>query len=149
MPLAIRYPPLIRPGTEISGFALNLDYAPTMLDLAGVEVPGDMQGHSPRALFDGSTPPGWRTSMYYHYWEWPTNHEVSPHYGVRTERYKLIHHYDTRYGGPAEWELIDLEKDPEERRNLHGDPAYAEVIPELEAELERLRRELRVPPLGE
>lgn len=146
-PLAVRYPRLIEPGTEVDGFALNVDFAPTMLDLAGVEIPAEMQGRSLRPVFGGNTPDDWRSSMYYHYWEYPSGHNVVPHYGVRTDRYKLIHHYDTRYGGPAQWELIDLEKDPEERRNLYDDPAYAEVIPELETELHRLRQQLQAPPL--
>ena len=86
--------------------------------------------------------------MYYHYWEYPNSHEIVPHYGVRTERYKLIHHYDTRYGGPAVWELIDLQEDPEERRNFYDDPEYADVIPQLQAELDQLRNELQAPPLA-
>lgn len=148
VPLVMRYPRRIEPGTEIDGFALNVDYAPTILDLAGVEAPTEMQGASLRRLFGGVTPADWRTSMYYHYWEYPSSHAVVPHYGVRTERYKLIHHYDTRYGGPESWELIDLEKDPEERRNLFDDSEYAEVIPALRKELERLREELQAPPVA-
>lgn len=148
LPLVMRYPKMIQPGTVVDGFALNVDYAPTILDLAGVEVPADMQGASLRPLFGGAKPADWRTSMYYHYWEYPNSHEIVPHYGVRTERYKLIHHYDTRYGGPAVWELIDLQEDPEERRNFYDDPEYAEVIPRLQTELEQLRNELQAPPLA-
>ena len=144
-PLAIRYPAGVQAGTRIEGFALHTDFAPTILDYAGVEVPADMQGRSLRPLLEGETPADWRKSFYYHYWEYPSGHEVVPHYGVRTDRYKLIHHYDTRWGGEAEWELIDLETDPEELRNQYDDPANAEVVAELQAELERLRTELGAP----
>ena len=138
---------LIKPGTKVDSFAVNVDYAPTILDLAGVDVPADMQGASLRLLFDASKPADWRTSMYYHYWEYPNAHGVAPHYGLRTERYKLIHHYDTRYGGPIGSELIDLELNPEKRRSYYDDPAHAEAVAELRTELDRLRNELKAPAL--
>ncbi|MBI1356612.1 MAG: sulfatase-like hydrolase/transferase [Acidobacteria bacterium] len=145
VPLAVRYPRKVKAGSEIGAFALNVDYAPTILDLAGVPVPADMQGRSLAPLLAGETPADWRKSMYYHYWEWPNGHRVAPHYGLRTERYKLIRHYGTPDGEPKAWELIDLEKDPEERRNVYDDPAYADALPALEKELERWRVELKAP----
>jgi arylsulfatase A-like enzyme len=145
VPLAVRYPAGVKPGTDVSAFAVNVDYAPTILDYAGVAVPPDMQGRSLRPLLEGRTPGDWRKSFYYHYWEWPSGHDVAPHYGVRTQRFKLIHHYDERYGGPASRELIDLQSDPHEYRNVIDDPRYAETVAELETELERLRREVGAP----
>jgi arylsulfatase A-like enzyme len=147
VPLAVRYPRGIEPGQRIEQFALNVDYAATMLDYARVDVPSDMQGRSLKPLLEGPAPSDWRTSMYYHYWEYPNGHEVAPHYGLKTERYKLIHHYDTRYGGPASWELIDLQKDPREYRNVYDDPEYSDVLPGLHQQLDKLRTELRAPAL--
>ena len=72
--------------------------------------------------------------MYYHYYEYPEPHRVPPHYGVRTERHKLIYYPLTK-----EWELFDLAKDPDELRSVYADPAYAETVKELKAELKRLR----------
>jgi arylsulfatase A-like enzyme len=149
VPLAIRYPARVKPGQSIESFAVNVDYAPTMLDYAGAPVPADMQGRSLRPLLEGAAPEDWRKSFYYHYWEWPNpGHQVAPHYGVRTSRFKLIHHYDERYGGPAAWELIDLEADPHEYRNVIDDPKHAETVTELKQELERLRTELGAPAVG-
>lgn len=147
VPLVVRYPRGIEAGQRIEQFSLNVDYAPTILDYAGVTVPADMQGRSLKPLLEGAQPEDWRTSMYYHYWEYPNSHGVAPHYGLRTDRYKLIHHYDTQYGGPAGWELIDLEEDPHEYRNAYDDPEYADIRPGLHQELERLRVELGAPPL--
>ena len=149
VPLAIRYPAGVEAGGDVSAFAVNVDYAPTILDYAGLPVPADMQGRSLRPLLEGAAPADWRTSFYYHYWEWPNaGHFVAPHYGVRTGRFKLIHHYDERYGGPAAWELIDLESDPHEYRNVIDEPQYSQTVSELKAEVERLRTELGAPEVG-
>ncbi len=114
-PLLIRYPKEIKAGTENSDLILNLDMAPTLLDYAGVEIPADMQGVSMRGLLAGKKMP-WRDAIYYHYYEYPSVHMVKRHYGVRTERYKLIHfYYDI-----DEWELYDLWNDPDEMNNLYG-----------------------------
>jgi arylsulfatase A-like enzyme len=131
----VRYPKEIRPGSVNNDLVLNLDFAETFLDYAGVPVPGDMQGRSLRPILKGTTPADWRTSMYYHYYEYPAVHSVKRHYGVRTTRYKLIHFYNDI----DEWELYDLKKDPEELKNVYGDSAYADVVTELTAELKRLR----------
>ncbi len=140
VPFLVRHPKLIKPGTTSDRLAINCDYAPTFLDLAGVEAPGDVQGRSLRPLLEGKPPADWRTSLYYHYYEFPGAHAVQRHYGVRTTDRKLIHYY--RIG---EWELFDLKKDPHELRNVYADPAYAEVLKQMKAELERLRTELKVP----
>jgi arylsulfatase A-like enzyme len=135
MPLLVRYPQEIRPGSVNDDIALNLDFAETFLDYAGVPAPADMQGRSLRPLLQGRTPQDWRTSMYYHYYEYPAVHSVKRHYGVRTQRYKLIHFYHDI----DEWELYDLKTDPDEMHNIYSEPQYADVVKELKAELSRLR----------
>jgi arylsulfatase A-like enzyme len=104
------------------------------LDIAGVEAPGDMQGRSLKPVLAGETPEDWRDSVYYHYYEFPGAHSVQKHLGVRTDRYKLIHFYEL-----DEWELYDLEKDPDELQSVYDDPAYADVVKEMKAELKRLQ----------
>jgi len=137
MPLLVRYPKEIKPGSVNDDIVLNLDFAPTFLDFAGAAKPAEMQGRSIRRLLQGNPPKEWRTSMYYHYYEYPGAHMVKRHYGVRTRRYKLIHFY---YDIDA-WELYDLRNDPNELNNVYGDPAYADTVKQLEAELERLRKQ--------
>jgi arylsulfatase A-like enzyme len=136
MPLLVRYPKEIKEGAVSDAMVLNLDFAETFLDYAGVEIPRDMQGRSFREVLKGNTPEDWRGSMYYHYYEYPGAHAVKRHYGVRTRRHKLIHFYHDIDA----WELYDLEKDPHELKNLFGNPAYAGKVAELKAELERLRK---------
>jgi arylsulfatase A-like enzyme len=109
--------------------------------MAGVPVPSDMQGRSLIPLLRGTTPPDWRRSLYYHYYEYPAVHMVNKHEGVRTARYKLIKFYDLK-----EWELYDLAKDPHEMHSVYSHPAYAETVNELKGELARLRELYHVPP---
>lgn len=135
MPLLVRYPKEIKAGSINNDIVLNLDFAPTFLDFAGVTLPNDMQGCSLRPLVQGNTPQNWRTSMYYHYYEYPAVHSVKRHYGIRTRRYKLIHFY---YDIDA-WELYDLEKDPNELNNLYDNPVYADIVKQLKAQLQQLR----------
>ena len=136
MPLLMRYPQGIRPGSVSDDIVLNLDFAPTFLDYAGVSVPSKMQGESMKRLLSGGESRDWRTSMYYHYYEYPHGwHDVKKHYGVRTDRYKLIHFYDDIDA----WELYDLQQDPHEVNNVYDDPGYANVVQELKGELQRLR----------
>jgi len=137
-PLLVRWPGHVKAGTVNDQIVLNLDFAETFLDLAGEEIPADMQGRSLRPLLEGKSPADWRTSMYYRYYEFPGAHSVRKHYGVRTERYKLIFFHDIE-----EWELYDLEKDPQEMKSVYNDPAYADVVQELKAELERLRKKYK------
>jgi arylsulfatase A-like enzyme len=136
MPLLMRHPKMIKAGTVSEDIVLNLDFAPTFLDLAGLEKPSDMQGQSLRPLLQGNIPSDWRTSMYYHYYEYPHGwHTVKRHYGIRTDRYKLIHYYEDIDC----WELFDLQKDPHELDSVFDDPAYADIRKDLTAELARLR----------
>jgi len=139
MPLLVRYPKEIKAGSVNEDIVLNLDFAPTLLDFAGAAKSADMQGQSFRPLLQGRMPKDWRTSMYYHYYEYPAVHSVKRHYGVRTRRYKLIHfYYDI-----DEWELYDLHKDPDELNNVIDDPTYANVLKQLKDELSRLRNKFK------
>ena len=135
MPLLVRYPGRVRAGSVNDDLVSNLDFASTFLELAGAKTPDDIQGESLIPLLRGKTPKTWRTSFYYHYYEYPGPHSVKRHYGVRTRRYKLIHFY---YDSDA-WELYDLQKDPDELNNLYGIPEYAEIVKDLKVELKRLR----------
>ena len=141
-PLLVRWPGVSRAGSVSKDIVSNLDFAQTFLDAAGVAAPVDMQGRSLRPVLAGQRPADWRTSFYYQYFEWPRPHHVRPHYGVITDRYKLVHFFGT---ADDYWELYDREKDPMELRNVLADPAYAKTKVELEQELARLRRELKVP----
>ena len=134
MPLLVRWPGVTEPGSTNGDLVQNLDFAETFLDIAGVEIPSDMQGESLVPLLGGETPENWRKSIYYHYHEFPGWHAVRRHYGVRTDRYKLIYYY-----GIDEWELFDLKEDPDELASRYGDPNYAGVVRELKTELTRLR----------
>jgi arylsulfatase A-like enzyme len=136
VPLLVRYPRAVRPGTTTDAMAINCDFAPTFLDYAGVPIPPHMQGRSLRPVLEGDAPPDWRKSVYYHYYEFPQPHHVHPHYGVRTDRHKLIHYYTLK-----EWELFDLAKDPDELNNVYDDPAYQTVRDDLRRELTRLREQ--------
>lgn len=141
-PLIIRWPGVTKPGSSSAKLVSVLDFPETFLAAAGVPVPADMQGRSLAPLLRGETPKDWRTSFYYHYYEFPAVHSVRKHYGVVTERHKLFHFYepDMNY-----WTLIDNREDPRELKNVYDDPRYAEVRRELHAELTRLRAELKVP----
>lgn len=139
MPLIVRWPGVAAPGSQNRDLVQNLDFAETFLEMAGVEVPDDMQGRSIVPLLGGRTPSDWRKSVYYHYYEFPSVHSVRRHCGVRTDRYKLIHYY-----GIGEWELFDLQKDPREMRSVYQQADYADVVKELKAELARLRKLYKV-----
>ena len=107
------------------------------LEIAGAKAPGDMQGQSLVPLLDGKTPQTWRTALYYHYYEYPSVHMVARHYGIRSNRHKLIYYYQF-----DEWEFFDLETDPNELTSRYDDPEYADLINQHKAELARLQREL-------
>lgn len=143
VPLLVRYPPLVRAGSTCEKMVLNLDIAPTILELAGLEVPKHMQGRSLVPLLRGQEPKDWRNAWLYEYYEYPGPHSVRKHRGIRTERYKLIHYYET----PEEFELYDLQNDPEERNNLYGKPETDELVKTLRQQLEELRRQTRDPEL--
>jgi arylsulfatase A-like enzyme len=131
MPLVMRWPEAIKPGQEIDELVQNIDYAPTLLAAAGLEIPADMQGASLLPLMEDE-PVEWRKSIYYEYFEFPEPHRVAAHQGVRTERYKLIHFHAT-----DEWEFYDLQVDPLEIANKYSDPLYVKIINDLKAELIR------------
>jgi arylsulfatase A-like enzyme len=137
MPFLMRWPGKIRPGSVSKPMILNVDFAPTLLDAAGVKAPADMQGRSFLTLLGGKTPRRWRAAMYYRYYH-PGHHNVAAHYGVRTDHYKLIY-----FNKLDQWEMYDLRKDPRETRNVYGDPAYAKIVEELKKELYRLKKELK------
>ena len=142
MPLLIRYPKRVKAGQVSKDLALNLDFAPTFLDYAGVPVPADMQGKSLRPLLEQKHKSGWRKSIYYQYYEYPHGwHKVKRHYGIRTGRYKLIHFYNDIDA----WELYDLKKDPDELVNLADNPKDQRTVGKLKAELGKLRVEFKVP----
>ena len=134
-PLLVSWPGKIKAGTRTDRLVSNLDFAETFLDIAQTEIPEDMQGKSIVSILKGETSENWREAHYYHYYEHPSEHDVRRHYGITTDRYKLIHfYYDL-----DQWELYDLEKDPNEMQNRYGDTAYAEVQRELHNRLEVLR----------
>ncbi len=155
MPFLIRYPDRIAAGTTDEAIVLNVDFAPTFCELAGIEIPDEMQGTSFAPLLAGQVPPVWQTSMYYRYWMHRDRaHNVPAHYGVRTVTHKLICYYNDPLGqegasGPAdpvEWELFDLEADPLETTNVYGRPEYRPVQLDLQTELARLQAELGDTP---
>ena len=136
-PLTVRWPGVTPPGSETGALIQNIDLAPTLLDAVGAPVPGDMQGESFVPFLRGEEPDGWRDAIYYHYYEGPPAvHAVPRHYGVRSDRYKLIHYYDL-----GEWELFDLERDPNEMQSVYGSPEYRDVQAEMLQRLQALRTE--------
>ncbi len=142
MPLFIRWPGVIKPGTVIDKLTQNIDFAPTFLEMLNLQAPQKMQGESFLPLLTGK-PVQWRKSLYYHYYEFPGCHSVARHEGVATERYKLISYYQT-----GDWELFDLEKDPKEMNSVYGDKEYSAVQKELEAELIRLKKLYDAPDVS-
>jgi arylsulfatase A-like enzyme len=133
-PLLIQWPGVTKPGSVNNDMVSNVDLAETFLDMAGVKVPEDMQGRSMVSILKGRTPKDWRKEHYYHYYEYPGSHMVKRHYGISTERYKLVHYYYDI----DEWELYDLKADPLEMKNFYNDPAYAGVKADLHARLKKL-----------
>ncbi|WP_010664900.1 sulfatase family protein [Marinilabilia salmonicolor] len=133
-PLLMHFPEGYQRAGEIPEMVQNIDYAPTFLDIAGIEIPEDMHGKSLLPLMDSKPDKNWRDALYYHYYEFPNEHMVKRHYGIRTDRYKLIHfYYDI-----DQWELYDLEKDPRELNNLIDSPEYQEEIVSLRKQLKEL-----------
>ncbi len=139
-PLLVRWPAAITPGSVNEDLVQNLDLAETFLELAGVPVPPGMQGRSLVPLLRGQTLPDWRDAIYYQYFEYPGWHMVRRHYGIRTRSHKLIHYYEI-----GEWELFDLEADPQELHSVWGYPAYAGIQARLSQRLDSLRAHFAVP----
>ncbi|HLT61545.1 MAG TPA: sulfatase/phosphatase domain-containing protein, partial [Microlunatus sp.] len=147
MPLLVSYPPLVRPGSTCADLVTNIDFAPTLLELAGVPLPERLQGHSLIDSLSGRPPAEPQRCVYYRYWEHLSEpHHVPAHFGVRTERYKLICYLVPSPGGTgytaSEFELYDLDQDRAELVNRYHDPEYAPVVQDL---LQQLRqRQLEV-----
>ncbi len=139
-PLLVRWPGVVRPRSVNRDLVQNLDYAETILEMAGVHIPASMQGRSLVPLLRGKTPADWRDAIYYQYFEYPNWHMVRRHYGVRTKRYKLIHYYEV-----GAWELFDLERDPRELRSVYSDASYKDVLATMKAKLNQLRVQYSVP----
>jgi arylsulfatase A-like enzyme len=137
MPFLVRWPAGIKAGAVAKAMALNVDFAPTFLEAAGLQTPADMQGRSLVPLMKGHTPADWRTSMYYRYYHDPGDHNTRAHYGVRTATHKLISFWKS-----GQWELFDLVHDPGELHNLYGQPGHEQTTAELKAELMRLKQAL-------
>lgn len=134
-PLLMRYPKEIKAGTVVDELIQNLDFAATFLDYANTSIPEDIQGESFREIVSGESD-DWRDAIYYTYYEYPGEHNVQRHHGVRTDRYKLIHfYYDS-----GTWELYDLKKDPSEMNNLYNNPDYADVQKEMHQKLIEIRK---------
>ncbi|MCK0156458.1 sulfatase [Cellulophaga sp. F20128] len=136
-PLLMKLPSRFKNKT-IPDLVQNIDYAPTFLELAGAEIPIDMQGNSLLPLLEGEAAE-WRDAVYYHYYEYPGPHSVKRHYGVRTDRYKLIHFYEDI----DQWELYDLKEDPTEVNNLYGKEGYEEVTQTMYTELLKLQKQYK------
>ena len=141
-PLLVRWPGVTKPGGVNKDLTSVIDFASTLLEAAGVDVPRELQGKSLVPLLKGKTPADWRKSFYYHYYEYPDPHHVRPHEGVVTDRYKLVHFYapDVDY-----WELYDRKKDPNELKSFATDPSYSKTVEELKHKLVQLKVELKVP----
>ena len=137
-PFLVQYPGHIRAGIRVSAPIQNIDYAPTFLALAGVTPPDTVRGRSLLPLFEGKTPADWRTSVYYHYYEYPGFHSVRAHYGMRSDRYKLVRFYSEDINA---WEFYDLGSDPHEVQNRIDDPAMQRRIAMMKKELAALRRQ--------
>lgn len=137
IPLLVRAPGLTKPGSVNGRMALNVDFAPTFLDLAGLTIPPDMQGHSLKPLLSGKDPQNWRSSFYYRYYHDPGDHNTRAHLGLRTGTDKLIQYWKKNV-----WEYYDLTTDPNELRNRIDDPSVQSRITELKVELDRQQKEL-------
>lgn len=142
MPFVVKWPGVIKPGSVNSDIVSNVDFAETFLDIAGAKIPSDMQGRSLKPLMMGNRPNNWRTTFYYHYYEYPGAHSVRRHYGVTTGTYKLIHYYNI-----DEWELFDLDEDPDEYTSVYGQPEYQVIQSDLIREMSKLRTDLKVPEI--
>jgi arylsulfatase A-like enzyme len=136
MPFIVKWPGVTKPGSRDKHLIQNLDYGETFLEMAGSPIPDDMQGASLVPLLKGESPKDWRKSIYYHYYEYPSVHMIPRHYGIRTQRHKLMHFY--QFG--EEWELYDLKKDPDELQNLYGKEDQAKITTRLKKQLKGLQK---------
>lgn len=132
-PLVMHLPKGLKARGDINQMVQNIDYAPTFLEIAGVEIPEDIQGESLMPLLRGENPADWRDQLYYHYYEYPAEHAVKRHYGVRSDRYSLMHFYNDI----DHWELYDLKEDPHQMNNLYGKPGMEQVTAEMRQRLKK------------
>lgn len=139
-PFVIKYPGKIKPGISVDDMVVNIDFTPTLLEMAGISIPPDIQGKSfASRLITNKSDEDWRKAMYYHYYEYPRPHNVAPHFGIRTMRYKLI-----RFYGPFDaWELFDLSNDKTESNNLYGKPEFDTITLQLKLDLVKLAKEYK------
>lgn len=140
MPLLVRYPKKIKPGSVTDEMVLNIDFGPTLLDVAGIKIPESFQGKSFSQILENTSKHTFRDAVYYHYYEFPYWHHVQPHYGIRTNKYKLIHYYYNM----DEWELFDLENDSNEMNNLINNAAYNDLVKRLKIRLAELKMEYKM-----
>jgi arylsulfatase A-like enzyme len=138
MPFIVRWPGVTKAASVQTAIAINPDFAPTFMDIAGLATPADMQGRSLVPLLKGQTPSDWRTSFYYRYYHDPGDHNTRAHYGVRTTAHKLIYFWKK-----DQWEMYDLLNDPNELRNLYSDPSQKDTVGRLKTELYRLKKEVK------
>ena len=136
MPLIVKWPGVTKPDSRSDQMVQNLDYAQTFLEMAGAEIPANMQGRSLVPILKNGKADNWRKSIYYHYYEYPSVHMVPRHYGIRTERYKLMHFY--QFGN--EWEMYDLKEDPDELTNIYGRADKKSLQIDLEQQLKAIRK---------
>jgi len=136
MPLIVRYPGSIKAGTVNEELISNVDFAPTLLEFAGIEADSRMQGRSIAPLLGGRTPADWRQAIWYAY-----GAAGHPHWGMRSKRYKLV-----LFPGTEDFEFYDLEKDPREMTNLAGVTDYATEIAAARKTVEDLKREVGIRP---
>jgi arylsulfatase A-like enzyme len=129
-PLLMKWKGKIKPGSINNDLTQNIDLAPTILDVAGERSPKEVQGISLLPYMTGKSSATKRTSLYYHYYEFPVDHHVYPHLGIRTDHYKLVYFYTIN-----EWELYDLKKDPAEKNNIYSDPANKNLVSQLKKQL--------------
>lgn len=140
MPLIVHWPEGIDEGITSDHLVQNLDLAPTILDMAEIQIPAMMQGKSLLPILQGENVAGWRNAVYYHYYEGPPRvHHVAKHYGIRTDRYTLAHYYEQ-----DEWELFDLKEDPEQLQSVYDDSEYSDVQKRLRKKVDELQEKYEV-----
>jgi arylsulfatase A-like enzyme len=157
-PLIAKWPGVIKPGSVNNDLVQNIDFAETFLNIAGAPIPKDMQGLSILPLLEGKTPSNWRKALYYHYYEFPGEHNVRRHEGVSEKRFKLIRFYGENYKvkdpkteemvqlpPEDEWEFYDLQNDPNEMKNQYNNPEFSGEIERMKKELNELKKKYKVP----
>ena len=144
MPFLIRWPGVVASGQRIDAMVQNIDYAPTLLNVAGIEVPADMDGKSLLPILKGHKPDEWRDSIYYHYYH-NGAYNLPKIEAARSDRYKLVRYYDhKKFDFGEQWELFDLQKDPTEQQSVYANPEYASILEEMQHELSKLRDQYEV-----